>query len=102
LKLIVKINLTLLIVLFPPLFTTALLDKRKWPTTWQEQFRVLAVRGLKERRHEAFAGLRVGQVLAISIICGLLWWQTSTDRIQDQVGLLFCDIIKNLFIKLFI
>ncbi|CAK9871016.1 unnamed protein product [Sphagnum jensenii] len=69
--------------------TQALLDKRKWPTTWQEQFRVLVVRGLKERRHEAFAGLRVGQVLAISIICGLLWWQTSTDRIQDQVGLLF-------------
>ncbi|KAG6540948.1 hypothetical protein Mapa_017669 [Marchantia paleacea] len=64
-------------------------EKVKWPTTWWEQFSVLTVRGMKERRHEVFAGLRIIQVFAISLVCGLLWWQSSTNDISDQVGLLF-------------
>ncbi|KAK9089170.1 hypothetical protein Scep_028252 [Stephania cephalantha] len=58
-----------------------------WSTTWLQQFSVLLKRGLKERRHESFSFLTVFQVLAVAVICGLLWWKST--RLQDQIGLLF-------------
>ncbi|KAK2644132.1 hypothetical protein Ddye_019327 [Dipteronia dyeriana] len=61
----------------------------KWRTTWWQQFSVLLKRGLKARRHESFSRLKILQVLAVSFITGLIWWQSSTANIQDQVGLLF-------------
>ncbi|KAF9588792.1 hypothetical protein IFM89_015716 [Coptis chinensis] len=66
-------------------------DKRfgRWCTTWWQQFSVLLERGLKERRHESFSGLKIGQVIVVSILCGLLWWQSDISNVQDQVGLLF-------------
>ncbi|CAN1194478.1 ABC transporter G family member 9 [Linum perenne] len=60
-----------------------------WPTTWWQQFTILSSRGLKERKYESFAGLKVFQVLAISILAGLLWWQSDVSHLQDQIGLLF-------------
>ncbi|XP_073139196.1 ABC transporter G family member 9 isoform X2 [Henckelia pumila] len=62
---------------------------RGWPTTWWEQFSVLLRRGIKERKHSSFSGLQMAQVLAISILCGLLWWQSDISHLQDQVGLFF-------------
>ncbi|XP_073042202.1 ABC transporter G family member 9-like [Primulina eburnea] len=62
---------------------------RRWSTTWWEQFSVLLRRGIKERKHESFSRLKIGQVLAISILCGLLWWQSDISHLQDQVGLFF-------------
>lgn len=64
-------------------------EKNEWETSWWEQFCVLLKRSLKERRHESFSGLRIFQVLAVSILSGLLWWQSKASEIQDQVGLLF-------------
>ncbi|KAM5585927.1 ABC transporter G family member 9 [Rosa sericea] len=66
-------------------------DKKfgKWPTTWWQQFTVLFRRGVKERKHESFSGLKVGQVVAVALLCGLLWWQSDTSHLQDQIGLLF-------------
>ncbi|CAN6558068.1 hypothetical protein EV1_007628 [Malus domestica] len=61
----------------------------KWPTTWWQQFSVLLRRGMKERRHEAFSGLKIGQVLAVALLVGLLWWQSDIAHLQDQIGLLF-------------
>ncbi|KAL5774536.1 hypothetical protein ACOSP7_012093 [Xanthoceras sorbifolium] len=61
----------------------------KWSTTWWQQFSVLLKRGLKARRHESFSRLKIVQVLAVSCITGLIWWQSSTANLQDQVGLLF-------------
>ncbi|KAF3432596.1 hypothetical protein FNV43_RR27336 [Rhamnella rubrinervis] len=61
----------------------------EWMTTWWEQFNVLLRRGLKERKHESYSGLKIFQVLSVSILSGLLWWQSDTSHIQDQVGLLF-------------
>ncbi|KAJ1403143.1 P-loop containing nucleoside triphosphate hydrolase [Sesbania bispinosa] len=61
----------------------------RWATSWWEQFRVLLKRGLQERRHESFSGLRIFQVLSVSILSGLLWWHSDPSHIQDQVGLLF-------------
>lgn len=64
-------------------------DKIEWTTSWCYQFSVLLRRGLKERRYESFAGLRIFQVVSVSILSGLLWWHSETTHLQDQVGLLF-------------
>ncbi|XP_014514290.1 ABC transporter G family member 21 [Vigna radiata var. radiata] len=61
----------------------------QWTSSWWEQFRVLLKRGLQERRHESFSGLRIFQVLSVSILSGLLWWHSDAAHVQDQVGLLF-------------
>lgn len=62
---------------------------KKWTNSWWLQFKVLLSRGLKERKHESYSGLRIFQVMSISILCGLLWWHSNPNHIQDQVGLLF-------------
>ncbi|XP_010528033.1 PREDICTED: ABC transporter G family member 21-like [Tarenaya hassleriana] len=61
----------------------------KWSASWWMQFYVLLNRGLKERRHESFSGLRILQVMSVSILSGLLWWHSRVSHLQDQVGLLF-------------
>ncbi|KAI4357886.1 hypothetical protein L6164_001805 [Bauhinia variegata] len=64
-------------------------SENQWTTSWREQFMVLLKRGLQERRHESYSGLRIFQVLSVSILSGLLWWNSDPSHIQDQVGLLF-------------
>nr|GMD28539.1 ABC transporter G family member 21 [Ipomoea batatas] len=64
-------------------------SEEQWTTSWWLQFTVLLSRGLKERRHESFSGLRIFQVVSVSFLSGLLWWHCDTNHIQDQVGLLF-------------
>lgn len=57
-----------------------------------EQFSVLLVRGLKERRHEYLSWLRFVQVFFISLIVGLLWWRSKRNTsaaLADQIGLIF-------------
>ncbi|GAB4849532.1 ABC transporter G member 9 [Ancistrocladus abbreviatus] len=61
----------------------------KWATTWCQQFTILLRRGLKERKHQSFDGLKIGQVLVVAVLSGLLWWQSDVSHLQDQVGLLF-------------
>nr|GMC70184.1 ABC transporter G family member 9-like [Ipomoea batatas] len=60
---------------------------KRWAIPWWEQFSVLLKRGLKQRKYESFSGLKVGQVLAVALLTGALWWKSSD--LQDQVGLLF-------------
>lgn len=57
----------------------------RWATTWWQQFTVLFRRGLKERKHQSFSGLRVAQVLVVAVIVGLLWWQSDDANLQDKV-----------------
>ncbi|WKA12186.1 hypothetical protein VitviT2T_029602 [Vitis vinifera] len=61
----------------------------RWATTWWQQCSVLFRRGVKERRHESFSGLKIGQVLVVGFLSGLLWWQSDSSHLQDQIGLLF-------------
>ncbi|KAJ6815291.1 ABC transporter G family member 14-like isoform X2 [Iris pallida] len=61
----------------------------KWSTSWWEQFRVLLMRSLKERRFEAFNKLRIFQVISVATLGGLLWWHSSPNHIQDRTSLLF-------------
>ncbi|KAK9276878.1 hypothetical protein L1049_006415 [Liquidambar formosana] len=63
--------------------------ENQWNTSWWQQFKVLLGRGLRERKHESYSGLRIFQVVSVSILSGLLWWHSDTSHIQDQVGLLF-------------
>lgn len=70
----------------------AILEKRTWNASWWTQFNVLWIRGFKERRHEYLSPLRFYQVFAISIIVGLLWWDSKKDtfnNLVDQTGYLF-------------
>lgn len=73
----------------------------QWTSSWWQQFKVLLKRGLKERRHESFSGLRIFQVLSVSFLAGLLWWHSDPAHIQDQVGLLFFFAIFWGFFPLF-
>ncbi|KAL4028036.1 hypothetical protein IC575_011228 [Cucumis melo] len=63
--------------------------KNEWTTSWWEQFKILLKRGLRERRHESYSGLRIFQVMSVSFLSGLLWWHSDPSHIQDQVGLIF-------------
>ncbi|KAF2314297.1 hypothetical protein GH714_025147 [Hevea brasiliensis] len=40
----------------------------KWATTWWQQFTVLFRRGVKERKHQSFSGLKIGQVLVVALL----------------------------------
>lgn len=63
-------------------------SENQWTTSWWLQFKVLLSRGVKERRHESYSGLRIFQVMSVSILSGLLWWHSGTVHIQDQVPFL--------------
>ncbi|KAG9142660.1 hypothetical protein Leryth_005424 [Lithospermum erythrorhizon] len=65
----------------------------QWCTSWCYQFKVLLLRGLKERRHESFNKLRIFQVITVAILGGLLWWRTPTSHIGDRVSMLFFSVL---------
>ncbi|XP_042445609.1 ABC transporter G family member 14-like [Zingiber officinale] len=67
----------------------AAMKREQWCTSWWEQFTVLLIRSLKERRHEAFNKLRIFQVLSVATLGGLLWWRTPPSHIQDRTALIF-------------
>ncbi|KAL0312338.1 UNVERIFIED_CONTAM: ABC transporter G family member 14 [Sesamum radiatum] len=62
---------------------------KKWRTSWWHQFKILLLRGLRERRFEAFNRLRIFQVLSVAILGGLLWWHTPSSHIDDRIAMLF-------------
>ncbi|KAL8216471.1 hypothetical protein R6Q57_023308 [Mikania cordata] len=64
-------------------------QSEKWCTSWWHQFKVLLLRGLRERRFEAFNKLRIFQVVSVATLAGLLWWQTPTSHMADRIGMLF-------------
>ncbi|KAA8521077.1 hypothetical protein F0562_011770 [Nyssa sinensis] len=61
----------------------------QWCTSWWHQFKVLLLRGIKERRYEAFNRLRIFQVISVAVLGGLLWWHTPTSHIEDRIAMLF-------------
>ncbi|KAH9559455.1 hypothetical protein CY35_06G059200 [Sphagnum magellanicum] len=70
----------------------ATLEKMERSATWVQQFMVLLVRGLKERRHDYLNWLKFVQVVTLSVIVGLLWWQSKLDtetELSGQLGLVF-------------
>ncbi|KAG5540451.1 hypothetical protein RHGRI_020607 [Rhododendron griersonianum] len=61
----------------------------QWCTSWWHQFKVLLLRGLRERRFEAFNRLRIFQVISVAVLGGLLWWHTPPSHIEDRIAMLF-------------
>ncbi|KAL2489819.1 ABC transporter G family member 14 [Forsythia ovata] len=61
----------------------------QWCTTWWHQFKVLLLRGLRERRFESFNRLRIFQVISVATLGGLLWWHTPSSHIDDRLAMLF-------------
>ncbi|XP_059306431.1 ABC transporter G family member 14-like isoform X1 [Lycium ferocissimum] len=61
----------------------------QWCTSWMHQFKVLLLRGLRERRYETFNRLRIFQVISVAFLAGLLWWHTPTSHIEDRIAMLF-------------
>ncbi|KAJ0256356.1 ABC transporter G family member 25 [Hirschfeldia incana] len=57
--------------------------------TWFNQLCILLHRLIKERRHESFDALRVFQVVAASLLAGLMWWHSDYREVHDRLGLLF-------------
>lgn len=67
-------------------------SKREWGTSWWQQYSILFCRGIKERRHDYLSWMRITQVIATSVILGLLWWHSDPSTLkglEDQAGLLF-------------
>ncbi|CAI9289232.1 unnamed protein product [Lactuca saligna] len=65
------------------------MESQQWCTSWWHQFKVLVLRGLRERRFEAFNKLRIFQVISVAILAGLLWWHTPSSHIEDRIAMLF-------------
>ncbi|XP_047320287.1 ABC transporter G family member 14-like [Impatiens glandulifera] len=61
----------------------------QWCTSWWHQFKVLVMRGIRERRFEAFNRLRIFQVISVAVLGGLLWWHTPSSHLQDRTAMLF-------------
>lgn len=64
-------------------------NSEQWCTSWWHQFKVLLLRGLRERRYDAFNKLRIFQVISVAVLGGLLWWNTPTSHIEDRITLIF-------------
>ncbi|KAK1403072.1 ATP-binding cassette 14 [Heracleum sosnowskyi] len=64
-------------------------NSEQWCTSWWHQFKVLLLRGLRERRYDAFNRLRIFQVISVAVLGGLLWWNTPTSHIEDRITLIF-------------
>ncbi|KAI3909308.1 hypothetical protein MKW98_025950 [Papaver atlanticum] len=65
----------------------------QWPTTWGQQFSVLLKGVLLERKHESFSIMQVGQLLVVSFLSGILWWNSSINHLDDQIGFIFTAIM---------
>ncbi|KAH7289688.1 hypothetical protein KP509_30G014400 [Ceratopteris richardii] len=72
-------------------------------TSWWEQFVILLVRGMKERRHEYWSALRIIQVVFSAFLSGCLWWRPKqfNPQPQDQLGLLFFIAVFWCYLSLF-
>ncbi|KAG2543365.1 hypothetical protein PVAP13_9NG742000 [Panicum virgatum] len=57
-------------------------SKREWGTSWCQQYSILFCRGIKERRHDYLSWMRITQVIATSIILGLLWWHSDPSTLK--------------------
>ena len=54
-------------------------------TTWFSQLCILLHRLIKERRHESFDALRVFQVVAASLLAGLMWWHSDFRDVHVSI-----------------
>ncbi|KAI3909306.1 hypothetical protein MKW98_025948 [Papaver atlanticum] len=76
-------------------------DIGQWPTTWGLEFLVLLKRVLLERKHESFYVMQVGQLLVVSFLSGILWWQSGVNHLDDLIGGIFAAIMHWILYPMF-
>lgn len=77
----------------------ALINARRWPTNWFEQFLILVVRAFKLRKGHMLSKLNILQILFIALLAGLIWFRIprTESNIPDFVAAAFflqtyCDL----------
>ncbi|GAX76515.1 hypothetical protein CEUSTIGMA_g3961.t1 [Chlamydomonas eustigma] len=79
----------------------------KWGASWFDQIKILTSRSLRTRRFSALSTQRIIEIIAISLLSGLFWWQRGagsiiTDQAASDVGgLLFFELLYLSFSTLF-
>lgn len=56
--------------------------KQEQSITWMEQFSVLFRRGIKEQKHESFAGITIVQIIIVAIIVD----SSSGNKLTYKIG----------------
>jgi len=78
---------------------------KRWACGWLKQVRVLTARSFKVNRFERVNSQTVGQMVAIAVITGLLWFQraagTTKTAARDTTGLLFFELLFTQFQAMF-
>lgn len=83
------------------------LEGAKWPTSFWTQTVVLARRNVAARAEGAFDAWKVGQVLVVAILSGLLWLsvgrskELSLAQVGDTSALSFFILVFPIFLSLF-
>ena len=83
-----------------------LAGQAKWATSFAKQVAVLTRRNIAARAEGVLDTWRVGQVIAVAILSGLLWlhvgkhWHDEKG-IGDIAGLIFFALLFNVFLSLF-
>ena len=74
-----------------------------YATFYSTQFRVLLTRAFRNSKAQLFTALNVFQCLAISLLCGLVWYQMpqSETSIQDRGGFIFFFMVYWFFNSMF-
>ena len=82
------------------------LPRAAWPTTFAKQVRVLVRRNFAARAEGVFDNWRLGQVLAVALLSGLLWLHVGRTEhtakgMGDVSGLLFFELLFLVFLSMF-
>jgi len=69
--------------------------EKKWDTSFFFQFKVLLWRSSVQQRGEVFNGVNIFQIMTVSIIASIVWFQSN--NIRDLTGVLFFILIQQSF-----
>eukprot|EP00484_Ammonia_sp_Unknown_P003382 CAMPEP_0197076780 /NCGR_PEP_ID=MMETSP1384-20130603/212286_1 /TAXON_ID=29189 /ORGANISM="Ammonia sp." /LENGTH=747 /DNA_ID=CAMNT_0042515639 /DNA_START=120 /DNA_END=2364 /DNA_ORIENTATION=+ len=71
--------------------STETTDKKRWKTTWWEQFKVLYMRAFKHRRGHLWSWMRVIEIFGIAGLGGLVWFRIdhTEPNINDYMAASF-------------
>eukprot|EP00486_Rosalina_sp_Unknown_P002219 CAMPEP_0201575936 /NCGR_PEP_ID=MMETSP0190_2-20130828/21385_1 /ASSEMBLY_ACC=CAM_ASM_000263 /TAXON_ID=37353 /ORGANISM="Rosalina sp." /LENGTH=679 /DNA_ID=CAMNT_0048006151 /DNA_START=76 /DNA_END=2112 /DNA_ORIENTATION=- len=78
---------------------TVEISKKRWNTSWWEQFKILYVRAFKHRRGHLWSWIRVVEIGLIALLGGLIWFRIAhiEENIQDFIAASFFLITYLMF-----
>ena len=60
------------------------ISKKRWNTSWWEQFKILYVRAFKHRRGHLWSWIRVVEIGLIALLGGLVWFRIAHIELNIQ------------------